>query len=48
MDAVDESVCLIDVAPKLRPLPAMKGCTARRGAAIALLFNPLELAGQTD
>jgi hypothetical protein len=48
MDAVDESVCLIDIAPKLRPLPAMKSCTACRGATIALLFDPLQLAGQPD
>lgn len=40
MYAVDESVCLIDIAPKLRPLPALNRCTARRGATIALLFNP--------
>jgi hypothetical protein len=48
MCAVDESMCLIDLAPKLRPMPALKSCTARRGATIALLFNPLQLAGQPD
>ena len=48
MYAVDESVCFVDVAPKFRPLPALKRCTARRGATIALLFNPLQLAGQPD
>ncbi len=48
MYAVDEAVCLVNLAPKLRPLPALKSCTARRGATIALLFNPLQLAGQPD
>jgi hypothetical protein len=48
MDAVDESVRLVDLAPKRCPLPALKSCTARRGATIALLFNPLQLAGQPD
>jgi hypothetical protein len=48
MDAVDESVRLIDLAPQLRPLPALKSCTARRGATTALLFNPLQLAGHPD
>jgi hypothetical protein len=48
MYAVDEAVRLIDIAPKLRPLPALKSRTARRGATIALLFNPLQHAGQPD
>jgi hypothetical protein len=48
MYAVHKSVCLIDLAPKLRPLPALQSCTARRGATIALLFNPFQLAGQPD
>jgi hypothetical protein len=48
MDAVDEAMCLEDLTPKLGPLPALKSCTARRGATIALLFNPLQLAGQPD
>jgi hypothetical protein len=48
MYAVDESVCLVDLATKLRPLPALTRCTACRGATIALLFNPLQLAGQPD
>jgi hypothetical protein len=46
MYAVDESMCLVDVAPKLRPLLALKSCPACRGATIALLFDPLQLAGQ--
>jgi hypothetical protein len=48
MYAVDGSVCLAHLASKLRPLPALKSCTARRGATIAPVFNPLQLAGQPD
>lgn len=45
MDAVDESVRLVELPPKLGTLPAMKRCAARRDATIALGFDPLQVAG---
>jgi hypothetical protein len=45
MDAVDESVRLVELAPQLGALSAMKRCASRRDAPIILGFYPLQLAG---
>jgi hypothetical protein len=48
MDAVDESVCLVELPPKLGTLPAMNRRAARGDATITLGFYPLQLAGYLD
>jgi hypothetical protein len=45
MDAVDESVRLVELPPQLGPLPTMKRCASRRDVPIVLGFYPLQLAG---
>jgi hypothetical protein len=40
MDAVDESVRLVELPPQLGALPAMKRCAAHRDATITLGFYP--------
>jgi hypothetical protein len=44
MDAVDESVRLVELPPQLGALPAMKRCAPCRDATITLGFYPLQLA----
>jgi hypothetical protein len=45
MDAADESVRLVELAPQLGALPAMTRSATRGGPAITLGFYPLQLAG---